>query len=273
VVAVGAGDTTRIYLLKGSGTTEFYRYNTAVNMWESMPSAPLGADGKGFRDGSCIAFDSYLHHVYALKGSTNEFYAYDIVGDSWMTRASLPALGSHGRARMAKSGTSMASFDETYVIKGNGTLEAWSYDEGYNIEWEPILDIPIGGGKRVGTGGSLCWWGSGWPLFSNLFTTKGNRTQEFWAYCRPDRRSDSCIDEQPTATPAASQPKSALLRGVLRIAQPSACELLDASGRKLLVLHPGANDASRLAPGVYFVCESLKPKLQAQAVRKIILTR
>jgi hypothetical protein len=30
-------------------------------------------------------------------------------------------------------------------------------------------------------------------------------------------------------------------------------ELLDVSGRRVLALRPGANDVSRLAPGVYFV--------------------
>lgn len=33
--------------------------------------------------------------------------------------------------------------------------------------------------------------------------------------------------------------------------------LLDATGRGVLYLHPGANDVSHLAPGVYFVCSSL----------------
>jgi|GEM_PF-3140138 hypothetical protein len=42
--------------------------------------------------------------------------------------------------------------------------------------------------------------------------------------------------------------------------------LLDASGRKVLDLTPGPNDASRLAPGVYFVCDrpqASSPKPQA----------
>ena len=44
--------------------------------------------------------------------------------------------------------------------------------------------------------------------------------------------------------------------------------LLDISGRKVLGLHPGANDVSRLSPGVYFVREA-----QTQAVRKVIIAR
>jgi hypothetical protein len=42
--------------------------------------------------------------------------------------------------------------------------------------------------------------------------------------------------------------------------------LLDASGRRILALHPGPNDVSRLPPGVYFI----RP---ASGVCKVIVTR
>jgi hypothetical protein len=50
--------------------------------------------------------------------------------------------------------------------------------------------------------------------------------------------------------------------------------LLDISGRKVLNLHPGANDVSRFSPGVYFVSERLAAsgKGSAAAVRKVVLT-
>ena len=51
---------------------------------------------------------------------------------------------------------------------------------------------------------------------------------------------------------------------------PSA--LLDISGRKVLDLTPGANDVSRLSPGVYFVRET-QAQAQAQAVSKVVVTR
>jgi hypothetical protein len=46
--------------------------------------------------------------------------------------------------------------------------------------------------------------------------------------------------------------------------------MLDISGRRVMVLKPGANDVRGLAPGVYFVREA---RAQAQAVRKIVLTK
>jgi hypothetical protein len=67
------------------------------------------------------------------------------------------------------------------------------------------------------------------------------------------------------------RPTVTVIRGVLMIGDRGPktgdrAELLDASGRKMLDLKTGANDVSRLAPGVYFVHEA-----QARAVRKIIV--
>ena len=51
-------------------------------------------------------------------------------------------------------------------------------------------------------------------------------------------------------------------------------ELLDVAGRKVLDLKPGANDVSRLSPGVYFARDvAAQAQAQAQAVRKILVLR
>ena len=52
----------------------------------------------------------------------------------------------------------------------------------------------------------------------------------------------------------------------------SRAALPDVSGRKVLDLHPGANDLRALAPGVYFVREA-QAQAQAQAIRKVVVTR
>ena len=71
------------------------------------------------------------------------------------------------------------------------------------------------------------------------------------------------------------KPASAIIRGVLLVDErPAACgsrpELLDATGRRVAELHLGANDVSRLSPGVYFMRQA---PTQAQAVRKTIVLR
>jgi hypothetical protein len=69
-----------------------------------------------------------------------------------------------------------------------------------------------------------------------------------------------------------------VVRGVLFLSEatgrkPQAASLLDAAGRKVMELDAGANDVSRLSPGVYFVCEepqavSRKPR----AIHKVVVT-
>jgi hypothetical protein len=72
-------------------------------------------------------------------------------------------------------------------------------------------------------------------------------------------------DERRTANVGAT-----LVNGVLNL-QPaisnlqSEIDLLDACGRTVTALHPGANDVSTLSPGVYFVRE------EPQAVRKVVI--
>ena len=72
---------------------------------------------------------------------------------------------------------------------------------------------------------------------------------------------------------------AAVIRGVLEIPLASGFKrnasgvLLDASGRKVLALHPGVNDVSRLAPGIYFISEQGVVSNGQSAVRKVILTR
>jgi hypothetical protein len=51
-------------------------------------------------------------------------------------------------------------------------------------------------------------------------------------------------------------------------------ELLDAAGQKVLDLHAGANDVSRLSPGVYFVrSEPSAASRRPSAVGKVIVQR
>jgi hypothetical protein len=50
--------------------------------------------------------------------------------------------------------------------------------------------------------------------------------------------------------------------------------LLDIAGRKVLDLHPGPNDVSRLAPGVYFLRTGLSyASGQPLAVRKLLIVQ
>jgi hypothetical protein len=82
------------------------------------------------------------------------------------------------------------------------------------------------------------------------------------------------VSESRPEPGTAARPAPTVIRGVLVLGAVGSrqntvyrAELLDAAGRAVMTLQPGANDVRALAPGVYFVREA-----QARAVRKIVLT-
>jgi hypothetical protein len=71
--------------------------------------------------------------------------------------------------------------------------------------------------------------------------------------------SGAIAEERPSPIACRQSALATVVRGRLLIPQPANCNLqtrlvlLDATGRKLLSLHPGPNDISHLAPGIYFI--------------------
>jgi hypothetical protein len=68
------------------------------------------------------------------------------------------------------------------------------------------------------------------------------------------------------------------VRGVLFLAEASsrksqAASLLDIGGRKVMDLRPGANDVSRLSPGVHFVRDAAGGKRPGAGVRRVVIAR
>jgi hypothetical protein len=110
----------------------------------------------------------------------------------------------------------------------------------------------------------------------------GRDTTELALRCqRASRRWDRLlgVEEQPPIPPTV-QPIATIVRNLMflpRSLDPSISScLLDISGRKVLDLHAGANDVSRLSPGVYFVRAeplAVSRKPSAVTVHKVILTR
>ncbi|MBN2465547.1 hypothetical protein JXD38_07995, partial [candidate division WOR-3 bacterium] len=79
------------------------------------------------------------------------------------------------------------------------------------------------------------------------------------------------VAESPKPQASSFKPPVTVIRGVLFL--PSSLltansSLLSTDGRKVLDLHPGENDVSRLPPGVYFVRD-----VQGQGVAKVVIAR
>jgi len=89
----------------------------------------------------------------------------------------------------------------------------------------------------------------------------------------------TAVEESPTPQATSSKPQATILRGALmlepanRDGRMAKGALLDISGRKVLDLHPGANDVRALTPGVYFVRSLFGGERQPPSVTKVIINR
>jgi hypothetical protein len=177
-VGVKVGDTTYVYLLKGAATWEFYRYNTLANTWQTMPDAPTGISGKPFKNGSGLVYDPDNNTIFALKGSYNEFFSYNVDSNRWLARTGMPLYNNSGVKKKAKDGACLAYHNGAiFALKGGNTQEFWVFQVDTN-RWAQFPDMPITGNKRVKGGAALVYA----QLSTALFATKGNGTFEFWKY-------------------------------------------------------------------------------------------
>jgi hypothetical protein len=81
------------------------------------------------------------------------------------------------------------------------------------------------------------------------------------------------IEESPKPQASSHKLGATVVRGLLRLSEARG-ELLDISGRSVLALHSGANDVSRLSPGVYFVRSkpsAVSGRPSAVFVRKVVI--
>ncbi|MEO0079950.1 MAG: FlgD immunoglobulin-like domain containing protein [candidate division WOR-3 bacterium] len=176
--AVTRAETAFIYLLKGNGTTDFYRFNTLSGHWEMCASAPSWPDGKGFKDGSSIAWDGG-DYIYALKGDSknNLFYRYSLAKDSWESLSGMPLVGRSGRSKRVKAGAALAFCDDwLYALKGGNTRELWVYVPDGRF-WFQGEDVPPGPkSKKVKSGGALI------EADGLIWVLKGGKTSEFYCF-------------------------------------------------------------------------------------------
>ncbi|MCX7785043.1 MAG: choice-of-anchor J domain-containing protein [candidate division WOR-3 bacterium] len=182
-------ETSFVYLLKGANNQfEFYAYAVEYDTWIKKPNAPAGPDNKLFKAGSAIVFDGNSR-IYALKGCSkvNEFYYYDIIGDSWSYRPgdslrdTIPqrAFWDVNKKTRVKAGGALTVLNnEIYAIKGGGVNEFWKYTPNDNKGTWTLLDtIRRLDKKSVPKGGAGLTAST-----AKIYLQKGNNTREFWNY-------------------------------------------------------------------------------------------
>jgi len=176
--AVKVGSDHFVYLLRGSSTWDFYRYNTATDIWDAtLPTAPTGASGKSYKNGSCLTYDKG-DTIYCLKGSLNEFAAYSISGKTWVNKSPLPFVAPPGtKKKKVKDGAGMAYYSEAvYALKGGNTDEFWMFNT-TDQQWHVQTQLTAGS-KKVKGGGALTFADAN----QSLYAFRGNNTREYWKY-------------------------------------------------------------------------------------------
>ena len=195
-------DEPFIYLLKGSKTREFYRYNALADSWERMSDAPPGIKKPGFKKGSDITYDSENQIIYCLKDGTNEMFMYDVIGDTWFSKklSSMPLMHPIlGKKKKVKAGGALCllSPDKIYALKGGNTCEFWLFKplDNDSGRWIGLNLLPEIGAdfkkKRVKDGGDLV--AAAYHDQAVLLGMKGNKTDKIWKW------SDSLVLFSPIA--------------------------------------------------------------------------
>ena len=100
---------------------------------------------------------------------------------------------------------------------------------------------------------------------------------DFWSGIQVIEFRGAGVGEMSTAEPRAANEAPTIVGGVLFLPaldgrRPADCELLDVSGRKACDLSPGANDVSRLAPGVYLIAAGTGTRGQGSGrIRRVVI--
>lgn len=179
-----------VYALKGHNTNEFWKYDPKKDSWIEMPSLPDSSKYLKRRTktkfGCALAYDASLRRIYAFKGGgRQDFYYFDLTDSiptetSWVECCTIPKwVSGKGLGKGASLVYDQVS-QRFFAIKGENTLEFWSYNP-LTDNWEVRPDFPAGGYlKRLGYGSALA------AKDGIIYGVKGRNTQEFYGYLVAD---------------------------------------------------------------------------------------
>jgi len=98
-----------IYMIRGSNTSSFYRYDIGANTWSDplVADTPVNVTTGGFlADGT----NGYLYLAPGTTSPGNRWYRYDIAGDSWEELNNSPANWGAGSDGVGKNGEQIVAF-------------------------------------------------------------------------------------------------------------------------------------------------------------------
>jgi len=273
--------------MRHNGSSDIYgtRVTTAGGVLD--PNGIAICTAIRFQFSPAIAFDG-TNYLVAWEDYRRSDYS-DIYGTRVTKQGTV--LDTAG---IAISKSMFDQFDPAVAYDGTNFLVLWS--DCVNSGKPDIY------GTRVTQSGSLLDYGRVIPqegVQSNLAMTRGSGDHLFLVYqswtgtaggstyntdriwgCM-DPTPGGGIEETPSAELRMMNRGATIVRGMLVLGAAGSrqnteyeAQLLDISGRKVLDLQPGANDVSRLSPGVYFIRERLGTAGEALGkTQKVVVAR
>jgi len=290
---IGHPDSADVVVSGGQDPSGNFGVSVSRDAGETWTRVNLSSDTSGFCYSLALA-PSQARTVYAGGQviGTGAVYRSTDLGSAWARTAGSPSdtvfgLAVHpaddglviaatpsGLFRTTNAGASWApadagtGFRSVRFLSGNGDTVAAGGDSGAVLSTdggENWTDISAG---LEGTRMSCLEFAHR----DGVVLIAGTRGASCWLRDVNVGIQEATYDERGTTNSCPTIVRGVLLMGQQPAADGLRPELVDAAGRKAMELGPGANDVSRLAPGVYFVHEA-QARAQAHAVRKVMITR
>ncbi len=169
-----------IYVLKGAGTNEFYKFSAEKGGWDStlpQPNFTKGIRG-GFMTYGELGNNRYL---YVGSGSNNsEYLRFNLQTNQW-ERPTPPTLPCE-KAKIG-SGFAYDGQGRLYFLQGGARQNYFWYCDlqAKEPQWQKLESLPLafepgGRKKKVKEGGAIEF------LDGRIYAVKGGNTKEMWCY-------------------------------------------------------------------------------------------